>query len=220
MNAPPPATPAPPATHADQPLQGEVLSHTLAGQLACRAQFADGLPHGPVHLYDDDGRVRQQSAYVRGLMDGKTMLYANGLLLAEIDYVQAKRHGCFQSYGDTGKLSSRVAYAKDKPHGAAEYYYPGGQLARRAHHVDGLLDGEVHDYDEAGLLLSTTTYARGRRQGALTLFHPNGKAKEITMYQDDQKDGAPRRHDENGALLGAGDAAPPKRSMLSKWIEG
>jgi antitoxin component YwqK of YwqJK toxin-antitoxin module len=209
-----------PATRADQPLQGEVLSHTPAGQLACRAQFADGLAHGPVHLYDEDGGVRQQSSYVRGLMDGRTMMYADGRLLAEIDYVQGRRHGWFQSYGDTGKLSSRVAYVNDKPHGAAEYFYPGGQLARRAHHVDGLLDGEVHDYDEAGLLLSTTTYARGRRQGALTLFYPNGKAREITMYEDDRKAGAPRRYDENGAAPGAGGEAPPRRSMLSKWIEG
>lgn len=213
-------SPATPATQDAQPLQGEVLSHTPAGQLACRAQFADGLPHGAVHLYDEDGRVRQQSAYVRGLMDGKTTMYADGLLLAEVDYVQGKRHGFFRSYGDTGTLSSCVAYAKDKPHGAAEYYYPGGRLARSAHHVDGLLDGEVHDYDEAGLLLATTTYARGRREGALTLFHPNGKIREITMYKDDRKDGAPRRYDENGAPLGDGSAAAPKRSMLSKWIEG
>jgi antitoxin component YwqK of YwqJK toxin-antitoxin module len=207
-------------TTAAIPLQGEVLSHTATGKLACRAQFADGLPHGPVQLYDEDEGLRQQSTYVHGLMDGKTAMYADGRLLAEIDYVQGKRHGIFQSYGETGKPSSRVAYANDKPQGAAEYYYPAGQLARRAQHVDGLLDGEVHDYDEAGLLLATTTYARGRRQGALTLFHPNGKAREITMYKDDKKDGAPRRYDENGAPLGADAAAPPKRSLLSKWIEG
>jgi hypothetical protein len=220
MNTPMPSPT--PAAQADRLLQGEVLSHSPAGQLACRAQFSDGLPHGPVHLYDDDQRLRQTSFYVRGLMHGKTTMYADGLLLAEIDYEHGKRHGWLQSYGDTGKLSSRVAYAKDKPQGAAEYYYPGGQLARRAHHVDGLLDGEVHDYDEAGLLLGTTTYARGRRQGALTLFHPNGKPREITMYKDDKKDGEPRRYDEHATLLGADGRveAPPKRSLLSKWIEG
>jgi antitoxin component YwqK of YwqJK toxin-antitoxin module len=173
--------------------------------------------------YYDDGTLKQQISYKKGVMDGPAVwYYSNGKKMMECSYVNGKIEGIMKHwffndnpqsvgfyknnlqngksirYFEDGGINFEENYKNDTLNGPFTEYYPDFQVKTKGSYYMGLWDGKWEYYDDKGLLVGVGIFVKGT--GALKGFYWNGRLKRLVQYVNNQKDGTETWYKENGLI--------------------
>jgi antitoxin component YwqK of YwqJK toxin-antitoxin module len=129
-----------------------------------------------ITIRDAEGAVTEEATMVKGVLEGETLVYAEGHLRARLQYRNGKQHGEALYYDASGHVQSKAQYAQGRRQGEALFFGPNGQLLRKATYDRGLLHGHAIDY------------------------HPSGKPRQVSTYKEDVLDGEAIRLAEDGTI--------------------
>lgn len=117
----------------------------------------DGKTHGPVAIFDDEGRMTHLANEVRGEYDGVAI-----------------------DFWPTGAKKKETHYVAGKMHGPVTGFHPDGSKAFEGTNVDDEAEGTFRGFDASGKEVGKYEMKRGN--GRLVQWHPNGrKAYEVEM---------------------------------------
>jgi antitoxin component YwqK of YwqJK toxin-antitoxin module len=69
--------------------------------------------HGLYERFDDQGRLIEQSHYVKGKLEGSRKLFENGVLESEETRIADQFHGPYKAYHPNGQLRMEANYIHD-----------------------------------------------------------------------------------------------------------
>ncbi|HSX38968.1 MAG TPA: toxin-antitoxin system YwqK family antitoxin [Chlamydiales bacterium] len=109
----------------DQIENGILASRTTYhpnGQIHTISHYDDYALHGDQKKFTSLGRPLMTLHWDHGILDGTKTVYRNGLKVAEIPYVQGKKHGIEYHYDDLANLIAEITWRNDKKHGCSKFY--------------------------------------------------------------------------------------------------
>lgn len=173
------------------------------GSLKREAYFENGLPHGKVSIYDQNGRLIAVEKYEKGLKNGQTLLYNfvhNVLSKETIDYKDGLINGKHQLFGPNGKVLLLEEYKDDKLNGTREIFFENGKCSSRENYKDDKLEGTRQYYYESGQLLYEESYANGKLQGQRKGYYPDGSLYLQENYLNGLLEGKRIIFNQNGQI--------------------
>jgi len=182
MTAP---TPAPP--------DGEFLEHDEAGVLRTRATIAEGVLHGPLSVFDENGRVTLQEHYVHGRLDGPRHILVAGRPHTLARFQSGLQHGETRHYhASTGAVAAKLPFVHGKLHGEATWFDADGNLARRARYHAGKLHGDATSFYPQGETFSSEPYVNDLLHGESRYFSPQGSVVSAKHFNMGKPEPAPQ----------------------------
>lgn len=147
-------------------------------RLAFQQRRTDGLQEGDFRMYDEHGRLYEQSTYDSGRLHGLRILYfPDGDTLSVETLVHGRHQGAYRLYYENGRLELEGQYHDNTMAGIWKRYYPSGQL------------------------MESVTFENNQEQGPFVEYHPNGALKAEGTYRNgDYEQGELRLYNEAGAL--------------------
>lgn len=143
--------------------------------------------------YYPSGKIKSETHYVDGKINGKRKLYyENGNLQKEEEYKNGIREGVFLEYYEDGALRNYETYRDDALNGLCYMQYPGGQK------------------------MMTGQCANGRKTGKWTLFHKNGEKYMEGNFVDNLMEGLWRSYSPDGYLDSEGEYS--KGAQAGLWV--
>jgi hypothetical protein len=133
-------------------------------KLAEVRQVKGGKRHGRCEEYDVNGALRTVSVWVDGLREGESLHYL-----------------------DSGEVSSRAQYHRDKQEGWALSYAEDGQLGDCAEYESGRLHGLQVSWDPAGRPVQLLRWKEGLREGRCVTYLED--AARVEVYKAGEKAG-------------------------------
>lgn len=130
-------------------MHGTAKSFHSDGSLMITMEFENDVPHGNVCVYDENGILRHEGKYVKGLLEGETLDYwADGGLFMRTPYVNGVRSGIAEAYYENGSLITKCKFVNDKIHGQVCF------------HFDSMVsDKTLHRFLEQNTFLYKTDYS-------------------------------------------------------------
>lgn len=99
---------------ADGQLQGKATLYS-AGRVLAEVGYADGLRHGEMRIYGDDGQPSSIVAHAAGLPHGEAMyFYPDGTLARRAAYKDGRLHGEVRDFAPDGKQISCTTYVEGR----------------------------------------------------------------------------------------------------------
>jgi antitoxin component YwqK of YwqJK toxin-antitoxin module len=150
---------------------GAILFNHPNGRKESEGRMAKGQREGTWRYYNDDGSIRTQIVFRRGLVekekrDNGTFVdhYEDEKPRLEITYKKGVREGRFVEYHNNGKwlLKHKPADPVMGTPEDIERVLEGQIKSREGTYRNDLLEGEVKEYDERGKLVRTARYVAGQ----------------------------------------------------------
>lgn len=145
-----------------------------------------------ITIRDADGAVTEEATMLNGVLEGETLVYAEGHLRARLQYRSGKQQGEALYYDPAGHVQSRAGYVDGKRQGEALFFGPNGQLLRKANYDRGLLHGHAIDYYPSGKPRQVSTYKEDVLEGEAIRLAEDGKITERLYYERGRLRPAPR----------------------------
>ena len=120
---------------------------------------------------DDDG---MQRAY-----------WDNGRLKSESRYVDGRLDGPFKTWYENGQLFQDGQYAAGMMDGSWLIFYPNGQLAAKAQYEKGT--GKQTCYNEDGCIIMEVNYADNQKDGREIHYAFDGSVLQVVEYKQGKK---------------------------------
>lgn len=141
--------------------------------------MGDSVPEGVFESYMDDGKLFEQSNYMKGELHGeKRFYYANGKVQSLETMKNGMYHGAYMLFDSLGQVLQESFYENNITVGTLKNYYPNGQLKE-----------EVN-------------FENGEENGRFVEFYANGNSKAEGTYKDgDNEDGLLLLYDTSGVLI-------------------
>lgn len=92
------------------------------------------------------------------------------------------QNGILKTYYSSGKISSRLSFAKDVLVGKSFWYFKNGNLKEEKDYSNGRLNGISRTYYENGLIRSEFRYNMGVLDGVQKYYYSNGGLDYIRNY--------------------------------------
>lgn len=124
-------------------------------------QREDGVRHGPMRIWWDNGWLRAESTWVAGAETGPV-----------------------KSFYRDGRPQLDTTHRDGRPEGRYTFWHPNGQRARAMTYEAGRPHGYAQYWDEAGHPSSQGAFVEGRKVGTWETYHNNGVLKEVARYED------------------------------------
>lgn len=160
-------------------------------------------------FYYDNGKLKEESNYVHGKLEGTLKVYYdNGNLSEESHYVNGESEGTFKLYYNNGKLKQDSQVRNGKLEGTAKVYYDSGKLKKDSQFRNGRLEGVSKLYYENGKLNEEVHYVNDKRDGTVKIYYENGKLKSVCQRKNDKLVGKVTTYYENGKIEAIGHADP------------
>lgn len=180
------------------------------GKIQRTGAWLDGTEQGQWTYYDSLGNKIQESQFLRGRLNGKNIIYKNGVKVQEATYVLNELWGPYTEWNEDGKKMLEGFYKRNKQDSTWKYYYPSGQLRRE------------YFYKGDSVKLISNCYIRGgcTVSGGNGIFQetwPNGSIKIQGNYKDGNKEGEWVSNFENGKLQSKG--CYRNGEKVGNWIE-
>jgi len=179
-------------------LQGQYQKFYPNGQLREKYSFVDGLRHGPIEGFTEEGKKDFSGAYFLGKKTGIWKYYfPDGKTLSAVGkYVNGNRDSLWVWYNEDGTKSSESFYKNNNLHGLNVYYSPDGKevILMRKYEDDVLVsynnmkngaNGEFipvqnETVDITGYYANDTKAIefkvdKGMREGSCIAYYPSGK---------------------------------------------
>lgn len=140
-----------------------------SGKLVRTVSMLNGVLHGPMIGYDEDGNVAQElmyengvlsgdakfytnsqplmiTSFKNGLQEGDAVFFVNGLKSGSVTMKAGKFEGVFTSYDAAGNVIREANYVAGIQEGECRTYYPNGNLLELSIYKNNVIDGEVVKY--------------------------------------------------------------------------
>jgi len=161
----------------------------LAAAVLLIASACDNKPKTAIKVVKGEEKgvlVEYQMDSVKKVKQGYYKIYhAEGILAAEMTYVNDTLEGVEKNYHEDGKtLKGEFVLVKGKYHGNFKYYHLNGKLAQEGKYVNHVMEGELKTYYENGQLKEVVTMAATKENGPFTEYHENGKLKAKGVFKD------------------------------------
>ena len=140
----------------------EYFSYAGRNVLHTLCSYSSALLDGPFTLTQKDGKIREQSTYAKGRLNGtRKTYYASGTLEAEEMYIEGKLQGTRKIFFPSGELWYEENYKNGRLEGDRTEYFPSGKIRLSEMYADGMRNGACTTYDEDGNVLSSEEYHWG-----------------------------------------------------------
>jgi len=106
---------------------------------------------------DEAGLIRAAYTIKKGLLDGKTTIFNQGVLLEKRNYRKGKKHGPWEKY-ENSILVSEAGFLKDQKHGKWHIRDSNGILRYEMFYKRGRKVGTWKMWDEKGILVNEKKY--------------------------------------------------------------
>lgn len=140
----------------------DFIEHYPDGKTKLCGQMRDGLLHGHLKLYGEDGSLIMRANYARGELHGRLRIYAANQLSQVIKYARDKKHGTAYSFSNSRQLQAKEFFHEDKLQGKALYFHDNGKVAKETHYQRGLQHGDEKLFDPEGKLVAEQYYENDR----------------------------------------------------------
>ena len=147
-------------------MEGESKSwfwRTNNNQLLSQGYNKDGKQDGEYKEYYEDGKIKQETYYIKGLKEGSEKVFMNN-----------------------GDRVSESEFKDDKLNGKHKRYFK-NILILECHYKEGKLDGEYTSYWDNGKVCTKTTYKNDKLDGEWEYWNEDGTLKEKLLYKDGEK---------------------------------
>ncbi|MDC0977647.1 PEGA domain-containing protein [bacterium] len=125
------------------------------------------------------GKISRSVGMRNGLTHGKVKyFYNNGNLYQERRYINGKQNGKYQSYYKSGALFSKGKFLNDKAHGQVLDYYENGKIKTRGQHVNGIITKQSTYYEDSSLYWVMEKF-KNQNLYKETIYYPNGNKKSL-----------------------------------------
>jgi len=150
--------------------------------------------------YDSAGNIINTKLFPKA--NGKyTLIYPNGQVMVQGDYVNGDFDGAYKTYYYDGTLEKSFYYNKGMLDSTYLSYYYGGIKSYEGHYSLGNKTGVWKNYSESGKLNTLTNYQDDQKNGEEISYFEDGNKEMVSLYKNDVIDGTRLRYDpEDGAL--------------------
>lgn len=158
--------------------EGEGFSGTLVA-VKVPDERKDGKQLEDGHIlrvfYDKRWKLCEAYAEKEGLPDGQALLfYGDGKIKAESYYAKGKLNGPSRFWDHEGKLLAESVFVRGLRQGKSRWYYPSGQLCSLQRFLDGVWHGQQEYYYDDGSVKTVMHYDHGKLSGKPLLLKPDG----------------------------------------------
>ncbi len=150
-------------------------------RLSFQQRREDGLKEGIFRMFDEEGRLYEQSTYEQGRLHGlRILFFPDGDTLSVETHKSGQYQGPYRLYHENGRLELKGQYIDNVMAGSWERYYPNGQLRERVRFQDNQENGPFVEYHPNGSLKAEGQYLNGDfEQGELKLYDETGRLVRI-----------------------------------------
>ena len=170
------------------------------GKLLRTISMLNGILHGPMVGYDEDGNVAQEMMYENGVLSGDAKFYMNTKLLMTTFFKNGLQEGNTEFFVN-GLKSGSVTMKEGKFDGIFTSYDAAGNVIREANYVAGLQEGECRTYYPNGCLLEMSTYKNNVLDGEVVKYFQDGAVMQTSNFQEGKPVGTVDTYDNNGNLV-------------------
>ncbi|MDC0071973.1 hypothetical protein OAK06_02190 [Gammaproteobacteria bacterium] len=183
--------------------EGKHIFYHPNKQISRIENYKKGVFDGEIRSFFSDGLLKEKFVYKKGVFDGPYEKYKeNGQPIIKLTYKNGQKNGLEEIYSEeTGQLSYRTNFLKDKVDGNFEEYYPDGVIKLSGKFNRGKRAGEWEAYYPDGTLAIRSLYRSGKIQGPLEEYYEDGILKKITNYSFGKRNGLEENFDKNGIAL-------------------
>jgi antitoxin component YwqK of YwqJK toxin-antitoxin module len=133
---------------------------------------------GPTQIFDKDGVLEKEVAFLDNKIDGLCVTYENGVKRTETAFKEDKLHGVSKSFDETGALVSEIVFENGVKHGEMKQYHKVAEVGEDkaiakviANFEDDKMSGAFATFSETGAPLITTEYKSGEIHGTMQTFY-------------------------------------------------
>ena len=176
-----------------------------------KENFRDDVKEGFTRLYFTDGKLKQETPFVKGLEQGFGKEFAtDGTIITLTEYKRGfivdrlrinrkdgngKKQGRWFVFYQGGAPKSEVTYKDDRMHGYLKEYAENGDLLKISKYVDGELQTEAaevqklevqNEYYPDGKVKISALFRNGVPEGVRREYTPDGKVEKSVLYRNGQ----------------------------------
>jgi antitoxin component YwqK of YwqJK toxin-antitoxin module len=183
----------------DDDLEGYKEDYEANGQKTIELKYHRGWLDKMIQ-YDNSGKVTALDSFPKA--SGKyTILYPNGKVHIQANYVNGDFDGAYKSFFFDGSLESTLYYNKGLKDSVYTSFHYGGIKNSEGHYKAGVKTGVWKYYDEDGKLSGIYPYANDMLNGERVFYFPNGNKDLVSMYKDDELNGSVKKYTPEGVLV-------------------
>ena len=146
------------------------------GKMNQESNYLKGKLNGSFKSYNTVGVLTEESFYKNGVLDGKLVKYNNqAIKISETTFINGIAEGEEKIYYDSGKLKIQRSFKQGKIDGIAKAFYENGNLEESSSYVNGIENGVSKDYYENGNIKLEGLTKNGKAHGACKSYFENGK---------------------------------------------
>lgn len=138
--------------------QGEWKGYNKIGKQLYEGTYLNGSKHGEWTYFNDDNRIIKTEVYKEGFLNGKQIIYNNGVVYDEISYESGKRNGTHMHYFKSGRINYLQDYKNDS------------------------MTGKFEVYSSAGRMTQQGRLFRNKNAGMWKMYNEDGQLKEINIF--------------------------------------
>lgn len=176
--------------------------HYPNGAVKLEQFYINGMLHGPVTFYSNEGSLLAQTWYNHGVQQGKAWFhYYTGQLYGVNRFIDGQFEGLQQYYYPDGRVKTLLSYLQGQLNGEVLLFHPNGQKKRELHFHLGKRHGKEFTWTDTGRLLLEAEYCEDRPIGQAKKWYANGQlALEIT-FDSNSKPSSMQRWSQDGQLV-------------------
>lgn len=164
---------------------GKFIRFHANGKVRAEMNYFPDSVRVEARLFDAEGRLRAEGAYMDQIKDGKWSFYSEkNNPLYRINYDNGRVHGEALRYDANGVLAEQTHWNNSIISGLQVIYYPDQQPQAKINYRDGVIDGTYELLFEDGKIEVKGTYASGLKTGKWEYYLPDGKTDYILNYDN------------------------------------
>ena len=153
------------------------------------------------YVLGDGTDISEASGLPLNGRDGLWIIYLdNGKISQESNFLKGKRNGIFKDYNNVGILTEESYFKNEVFDGERKLYYDSGKLEMTVLYHNGLLNGLATTLYENGNTKELSTYTKGNKDGVSKLFFENGKIQFEAVFKNGQQHGPFTSYYKNGNI--------------------
>jgi len=148
--------------------------------------YNDGSGLVRVTDYSAEGVILAQGDYLNNLREGVYSEFFNtGLLKSTCGYLRGKKQGQMITMDGRGYVVERATYHQDVLHGPNVIYLR-NRIKEKRNYDNGILHGEVQKFYPNGVLMEHSNYKDGKLNGVAKWYDQQGNMTIEYTYKDGQ----------------------------------
>lgn len=174
-----------------------------SGKLHETDSYIKGEFDGEILEYHENGKIKDKSFYVKGLIDKKDESFdEDGVRINEFVYEKGKLKEAY-FFNKEGKEFSHSSLRNGKA--KIDFYSTSGVKTETSEFsANGVRDGKAVYYYPSGNISGYKEYSNGKMNGPYVSYYQNGQISDSSNYQDDTLNGYSISYNENGKIKAEG----------------